>query len=109
MDGHFRNLISSVFAWLIIISRRPFKIGDRVIISGVKGDVINITLTHIFLDEVSGTIDEEEESGRTVMLSASIIFEQEIINYTEKDSYILDEVIITITYESDLDKAEKIN
>ena len=100
--------ISGVIAWLILITRRPIHIGDRVIILGIKGDITNITLTHIFLDEVGGTIEGEESSGRTVMIPTSIIFEQEIINYTERDDYILDEIVTAITYESDLNKAEKI-
>ncbi len=100
--------ISGVVAWLIIVTRRPFIIGDRVIISNIKGDVSEITLTHIFLDEVGGTIDGEETSGRTVMIPTSIIFEQEVINYTEKNDYIIDEVITAITYESNLQKAEKL-
>jgi len=100
--------ISGVVAWLIIISRRPFHIGDRVIISKIKGDINNITMTHIFLNEVGGTIEGEESSGRTVMIPTSIIFEQEIINYTERDDYILDEVKIAVTYESNRRKAEGI-
>ena len=60
--------ISGVVAWLILTIRRPIHIGDRVIISDIKGDITNITLTHIFLDEVGGTIVGEEKSGRTVML-----------------------------------------
>ncbi len=100
--------ISGVIAWLILITRRPVNIGDRVIILGIKGDITNITLTHIFLDEVGGTIAGEESSGRTVMIPTSIIFEQEIINYTERDDYILDEIVTAITYESDLNKSEEI-
>ena len=99
--------ISGVVAWLILVTRRPFHIGDRVVIQKIKGDVTNITLTHIFLDEVGGTIDGEEKSGRTVMIPTSIIFEQEVINYTQRDDYILDEVCTSITYESDLKKAEE--
>lgn len=100
--------ITGVFAWLIIISRKQFSIGDRVIISNNKGDITNITLTHIHLEEVGGTIDGEEKSNRTVILPTSIIFEKEIINYNEKDDIILDEVTVAITYESNLEKAEKI-
>jgi len=100
--------ISGVVAWLILVTRRPFHIGDRVIISNIKGDIENITLTHIFLDEVGGTIDGEESSGRWVMIPNSIIFEEEVINYTYKDEYILDEVVTAITYESNLEKAEEI-
>jgi small-conductance mechanosensitive channel len=100
--------ISSVVAWLILVTRRPFDIGDRIIISNVKGDVTNITLTHIFLDEVGGTIEGEERSGRIIMVPTSIIFEHEIINYTQQDDYILVEITTMITYESDLDKAEEL-
>jgi len=100
--------IAGVVAWLIIITRRPFSIGDRVILLNTKGDISNITLTHIYLDEVGGTIDGEEQSGRTVMIPTSVIFDQQIINYTEKDEYILDEVTTAITYESNLEKAEKL-
>lgn len=100
--------ISGVVAWLILVTRRPFIIGDRVIISNIKGDITNITLSHIYLDEVGGTIVGEEKSGRTVMIPTSLIFEQEIINYTHRDDYILDEVTTAITYESNLEKAEEI-
>jgi small-conductance mechanosensitive channel len=100
--------IGSVFAWLIIVTRRPFSIGDRIVISNIRGDVSNISMTHIYLDEVGGTIDGEEKSNRSVILPTSVIFEKEVINYNEKDEYILDEVIIAITYESNLDEAEKI-
>jgi small-conductance mechanosensitive channel len=100
--------ISGVVAWLILVTRRPFIIGDRVIISSIKGDITNITLTHIYLDEVGGTIEGEEKSGRTVMIPTSLIFEQEIINYTHRDDYILDEIKTAVTYESNLEKAEEI-
>ena len=100
--------ISGVVAWLILVTRRPFIIGDRVIISNIKGDITNITLSHIYLDEVGGTIEGEERSGRTVMIPTSLIFEKEIINYTHHDDYILDEVTTAITYESNLEKAEEI-
>ena len=100
--------ISSVVAWLILTVRRTFDIGDRIQISNIKGDISNITLTHIFLDEVGGTIDGEEKSGRTIMIPTSTIFEKEIINYTHQDEYILVEIITSITYESNLAKAEEI-
>ena len=42
------------------------------------------------------------------MVPNSIIFEEEVVNYTHKNNYILDEVKTAITYESDLEKAEKL-
>jgi len=98
--------ISSVVAWLIIITRHPFLIGDRIVIGEHKGEVSNITLTHIHLDEVGGTIDGEELSNRSVLIPNWIIFEQEVVNYNHRDEYILDEITTAITYESDLKQAE---
>jgi small-conductance mechanosensitive channel len=100
--------IGSIFAWLIIVTRRPFSIGDRIVISNIRGDVVDISMFHIYLDEVGGTIEGEEKSNRSVVFPTSIIFDQEVINYNEKDDYILDEVTIAITYESNLEKAEAI-
>ncbi|MDH7506556.1 MAG: mechanosensitive ion channel [Candidatus Thermoplasmatota archaeon] len=100
--------ISSVIAWLILTTRRPFDIGDRILISDLKGDITDITLTHIFLDEVGGTIEGEEKSGRIIMIPTSSIFEKEIINYTHQDEYILVEIVTSITYESNLENAENL-
>ena len=98
--------ISGVVAWLIIVTRRPFHVEDYVSIKNVEGVITNITLSHIVVDEVGGTIEGKEYSGRTVMFPTSVIFEEAVINFTQKDEFIKDEVSITITYESDLTKAE---
>ena len=100
--------ILGIVAWLTIVTRRPFFIGDRIIISGIKGDISDLTLTHIYLNEVGGTILGEERSRRTIMVPNTIIFEEEVVNYTHADNYILDEVKTAITYESNLEKAEKL-
>jgi small-conductance mechanosensitive channel len=100
--------ISGVVAWLIIITRRPFHVEDYVSIKNVEGVITNITLSHIIVDEVGGTVNGKEYSGRTVMFPTSVIFEEAVINFTQKDEFIKDEVTITITYESDLKKAEEI-
>lgn len=100
--------ISSVLAWVVIATRRPFSIGDRINIDDYKGDVQDITLTHIYLEEVGGSVDGEELSERAVIIPNSILFDKEIINYTSKNEYILDEIKTLITYESNLKHAEDI-
>jgi len=100
--------ITGIAAWVMIVLRRPFEIGDRVIIGTVKGDVIDITLTHIYLNEIGGIIAGEENSGRIILVPNSTLFEQNIINYTSKDDFVLDQVPMVITYESNLDQAMQI-
>lgn len=100
--------IVSILSWAVMITRRPFTIGDRIIVDGLKGDVKDITIMHTYLDEIGGTIEGEEYSGREIVIPNSFLFEKHIINYTAKDEYILDEIKTSITYESNLKKAERI-
>lgn len=119
--------VTGIAAWLMIILKRPFKIGDRVIISGIIGDVVDISLTHVLLNQVGGTIGGEEKSGRGVLIPNATLFSQVIYNYTldsgtgvkatteskkigavDATSLILDEVVVRLTYGSDLDEAERI-
>ncbi len=100
--------VTGLAAWLMIILKRPFRIGDRIIIAGIIGDVVDITLTHVILNQVGGTIGGEEKSGRGVLIPNAILFQQVIYNYAFETSNILDEVLVNITFESDLDEAERI-
>ena len=42
--------VTGIAAWLMIVLKRPFKIGDRIIIGGIIGDVMDVTLTHVILN-----------------------------------------------------------
>jgi len=100
--------ITNIVAWIVIVIRKPFFIGDRISIDGLKGDVKDISISYISIEEIGGTIDGEEKSGRIAVVPNSIIFEKEILNYTAQHDFIVDEVKTIITYESNLGKAEKI-
>ncbi len=100
--------ITGIAGWVMVIMTEPFTIGDRIIIGSVRGDVKNMTLTHIHLNEFGGTTSGEETSGRLILIPNSVIFEQNIINYTSQNDYILDEIVFTMTYDSNLDLAREI-
>ena len=100
--------VTGMAAWLMIVVKKPFKIGDRVIIGGTIGDVTDITLTHVVLNQVGGTIGGEEQSGRGVLIPNATLFAQIITNYTLAEKYMLDEVVVRLTFESDLELAKEI-
>lgn len=100
--------ITGMAAWLMVVAKRPFEIGDRVIIGSVKGDVLDITLIHIHIGEIGGTISAEESSGRIILIPNAKLFEEDIINYTKEGEDILDEVKFSVTFESNIEKAKKI-
>ena len=100
--------VTGMAAWLMVMVKRPFAIGDRVIIGGTRGDVVDISLTHILLNEVGGTIGGEENSNRGILIPNAVLFDQTVINYTLDSPYIMDEVVVRITYKSDWKEAESI-
>jgi small-conductance mechanosensitive channel len=103
-----RNPIMNLAAWLMIVLRRPYRIGDRVILGGITGDVKDITMTYTVLEQVGGTVSGEEKSGRGVMIPNLHLFNWTVINYTADDKYILDEAPVRLTYDSNIDLAEQI-
>src|SRR3989344_7772702 len=74
--------ITGIAAWLIIIIKRPFNVGDRIKIGNMRGEVYDITLTHLYLDEIGGDVDTEDYSGRNIIVPNHLLFENNIINYT---------------------------
>ncbi len=100
--------VTGVAAWLMVMIKRPFMIGDRIIIQGVRGDVLEITPTHILLGEVGGTVGGEEASNRGILIPNAVLFDQMVINYAVSDEtkYILDEVPVRVSYDSDYRLAE---
>ena len=100
--------VTGIAAWLAVMINRPFRIGDRVIIAGIRGDVVDINLMYTVLGEVGGTIGGEESSGRGVLIPNATLFDQIVYNYAMESEYILDEVPVRVTYESDWEKAEQL-
>lgn len=100
--------VTGIAAWLMIILKRPFRIGDRIIVSGITGDVVDINLTHVILNQVGGTVGGEEKSGRGVMIPNATLFQQVIHNYSYETKFLLDEVVVLITFRSDVQEAERI-
>ncbi|MFH1572206.1 MAG: mechanosensitive ion channel family protein, partial [Gemmatimonadota bacterium] len=99
--------VTGVAAWLMVLIKRPFIIGDRIIIQGVRGDVLDISPTHILLGEVGGTTGGEESSNRGILIPNAVLFDQMVTNYavSQESKYILAEVNVRVSYESDYDLA----
>jgi len=100
--------VTGLAAWLMIILKRPFRIGDRVVIAGITGDVTSISLTHVVLNQVGGSVGGEERSGRGILIPNAILFQNTIINYTLEQKYMLDEVPVRLTFDADWNEAKRI-
>lgn len=105
----FMRPILGVLAWFTIVIKRPFGIGDRIRIENIKGDVEDITLTHIYIRETGGLVrGSEDTAGSLVTIPNAFFFEYPVVNYTDRENYVLQEVTFRVTYESYFEKAAKI-
>lgn len=99
--------ITGIAAWLMVLLKKPFQAGDRIIIDNIQGDVYDITLSHVILEEFGGTASGDERSGRFIMIPTATLWSAKIVNFTLNDEFVLREVPISITYESNIDRAIK--
>lgn len=104
--------VSGFAAWLLISLKRPFRPQDRVQLPslGLTGDVHEIGPMYTKLNQVGGTIGSEEAVGRYILVPNAMLFSQVVINYTvtQEAAYMLDEVVIRVTHDSDWTVAERI-
>ena len=69
-----QSVIVSVVAYFFLIGKYGIRVGDRVQISGVTGEVVEIGLVRIHVMELSGPGDSQP-TGRVVAFSNSIVFQ----------------------------------
>ncbi|MDI6606155.1 MAG: mechanosensitive ion channel [Candidatus Omnitrophota bacterium] len=102
------DYILSLAGWLFIIARKPFVVGDRIQIGSVKGDVLDLRTFFITLMEIGGWVQDEQSTGRIVYIPNNFIFKNPVYNYTHGFNFIWNEIKITITFESNYNKASQI-
>jgi small-conductance mechanosensitive channel len=107
--------IKNIAGWIFLVASKPLKVGDRVIFGDVTGDVTDITMNFVVMDQVGGTTVGEDNSGRGVLIPMSWVFDQVVNNYSMElpsdeveKKYLLDEVVVRLTYDSDWNEAERI-
>jgi small-conductance mechanosensitive channel len=103
-----KDTFSNMAGWFFILTRRPFKIGDRIELGKYKGDVIDIRLFQFTIMEIGNWVDADQSTGRIIHIPNSKIFSESIANYTRGFFYIWNEIPVLITFESNWEKAKKI-
>jgi small-conductance mechanosensitive channel len=97
--------ITSVIAWVYILVRAPYRVGDRIKIGDASGDVIDVGYLDTTLWEFGGEfLSTDHPSGRVIRFPNSKVLSSAIYNYTwPLFPYIWNEIKFNIAYESDLD------
>lgn len=102
------DVLKNIAGWIYVLSRRPFRVGDRIEIDGTKGDVVDIRLFRFSVMEVGNWVDADQSTGRLIHVPNGVLFTNQVANYTEGFEYIWHEIPVLITFESDRHVARSI-
>jgi small-conductance mechanosensitive channel len=95
--------LSNFVGWLTITMKGLYKEGDRVQIGKIIGDVREIQVMNTVLESLLKNSDTKDR--RVVTFPNEFVLTSEVINFTKDENYIKDELVISVTYESDYHRA----
>ena len=101
--------MKSFIAWIYILVRQPFRVGDRIKIDDATGDVIDVGYLDTTLWEFGGQyISGDHPSGRTIRFPNEKVLDSIVYNYSwPLFPYIWNEIKFQIAYQSDLEFVAK--
>ena len=96
--------MKSFIAWIYILVRQPFRVGDRIKIGDATGDVIDVSYLDTTLWEFGGQyISGDHPSGRLIKFPNEKVLDELVYNYSwPLFPYIWNEIKFQIAYYSDL-------
>jgi len=103
-----QNVITSIVGYFFLIGKYGLRVGDRVTIAGVTGEVVEIGLVRIHVMELAGTNDAQP-SGRIVAFSNSIVFQPTagIFKQIPGTNFVWHELKLTLASETDYHAAKE--
>ncbi len=101
-----QNVILSVVAYFFLIGRYGLKAGDRVTVSGITGQVIEVGLVRLYLMELAGGGTDVHSTGRVAVFSNSVIFQPSaLMKQAPGTEYTWHTISTTLAAETDLEHA----
>lgn len=111
--------ISALAGYVVILRGKTFNVGDRIVMGGVRGDVIELGFIQTTIMEMGEPPAEQADApsmwvharqytGRIVTISNSQVFDEPVFNYTREFPYIWEEMRLPISYKDDRRRAEQI-
>ncbi len=105
----FKEPLLSIAGRIAILAGHIYTVGDRIEVDKITGDVIDVGLFYTRMMELGNWIGGDQASGCIVQFSNSKLFGDTVVyNYTRNFAYIWDEIMLPITYASNVPAATEI-
>jgi small-conductance mechanosensitive channel len=89
-----QNITSNFVAGLILLFERPIKVGDRVTVGGVEGDVMDINIRSTTVRSLNNI---------AIIVPNSEFVSSQVVNWSHGDRKIRLDIEVGVSYQSDLD------
>lgn len=114
-----QRVVTSIAGYFVILRGKLFRVGDRIVMGGVRGDVMALGLTQTTILEmgqppaVSGNppdvwVRSRQFTGRVVNVPNTKVFEEAIYNYSMHVPFIWEELSIGVAFDADHAAAERV-
>lgn len=114
-----QRVITAVAGYFVILRGKTFNVGDRIVMGGVRGDVIALSFMQTKIMEMGEPppvqdanpavwVHSRQFTGRIVTVTNDKIFDEPVYNYTHHFPYIWDEIRLPVRYADDRAKVELI-
>ncbi len=101
-----KDLLVGIAGWLVLITKPPFEVGDRIQIGPHSGDVVDTSILHFHLLEIGNWVDSDQSTGRLIRIPNSKILTDPIANYTSEFPFLWHEIPVVFTFESNWRRAK---
>jgi small-conductance mechanosensitive channel len=114
-----QKVVTALAGYFVILRGRTFNVGDRIVMGGVRGDVIALSLMQTTIMEMGEPppvqsdapavwVEARQYTGRIVNVSNAAVFDQPVFNYTRDFPYLWEEMRLPVSYQADRTLAERI-
>jgi small-conductance mechanosensitive channel len=109
-----QEVIGAFAGWVSILTGRQFRVGDRIQMGGVRGDVLDITPLRTKVLEIGAADDPaswvqgRQYTGRVVSISNKAVFSEPVYNSSAVLDHLWEELSLPIPYDQDWRLAEQI-
>lgn len=103
-----KDPITNVVAWVFILWRKPFEVGDRIEIGPYAGDVVDQRIFQFSMMEIGNWVAADQSTGRILHVPNGMIFTSGVANFTHGPNFIWNEIPVLVTFESNWEKAKGI-
>jgi small-conductance mechanosensitive channel len=103
-----QEVITSIAGWISIMTSNSIKIGQRIKVGQIIGDIIDIGVFKTTIMELGDWVEGDLYNGRITQLANSFVFKEPLQNYSADYPFLWDEITIPIRTGSDFNRARKV-